>query len=217
MQTKNLLLLAALTTGATLGSLALAPSAEAILYNINTTFSGTDNGDDGLPPSDVPINGTIIGSFEYTPGGPNNGYSNFNITVTGTGGTPSINRYDVTYSTLTPFASQANGFDLRNGLPSGSIGFRQLFVFFTSTPTGTPGEILTLSTSSPFSSVQRGTGATNNSINFGGTAQAVPLESDALPIVGAAAFMAGGLWWKRRRAQAKTNLNFLTANQEKSA
>ncbi len=31
----------------------------------------------------------------------------------------------------------------------------------------------------------------------------VPLESDALPIVGAAAFMAGGLWFKRRRSQAK--------------
>ena len=31
----------------------------------------------------------------------------------------------------------------------------------------------------------------------------VPLESDALPVVGATLFMAGGLWWKRKRAQAK--------------
>jgi len=31
----------------------------------------------------------------------------------------------------------------------------------------------------------------------------VPLESDALPIVGSALFMAGGLWWKKKRAQAK--------------
>ncbi|MFN5515962.1 MAG: hypothetical protein ACK5CA_14780 [Cyanobacteriota bacterium] len=31
----------------------------------------------------------------------------------------------------------------------------------------------------------------------------VPLESDALPVVGSAVFMAGGLWWKRKRAQAK--------------
>ncbi|MFN5514154.1 MAG: hypothetical protein ACK5CA_05235 [Cyanobacteriota bacterium] len=31
----------------------------------------------------------------------------------------------------------------------------------------------------------------------------VPLESDALPVVGAAAFMAGGLWWKKKRAGAK--------------
>jgi hypothetical protein len=31
----------------------------------------------------------------------------------------------------------------------------------------------------------------------------VPLETDALPVVASAAFMAGGLWWKRRRAKAK--------------
>jgi len=33
------------------------------------------------------------------------------------------------------------------------------------------------------------------------TAQPVPLESDALPIISAAVFMAGGVWWKRRRAK----------------
>ncbi|MFN5516492.1 MAG: hypothetical protein ACK5CA_17605 [Cyanobacteriota bacterium] len=35
------------------------------------------------------------------------------------------------------------------------------------------------------------------------TVTPVPFESDALPVVGSAAFMAGGLWWKRRRGQAK--------------
>ncbi|MFN5513297.1 MAG: hypothetical protein ACK5CA_00710 [Cyanobacteriota bacterium] len=35
------------------------------------------------------------------------------------------------------------------------------------------------------------------------SATPVPLETDALPVVGSAVFMAGGLWWKRRRAQAK--------------
>lgn len=29
------------------------------------------------------------------------------------------------------------------------------------------------------------------------------LESDALPVLASAAFMAGGMWWKRKRAQAK--------------
>jgi hypothetical protein len=33
----------------------------------------------------------------------------------------------------------------------------------------------------------------------------VPLESDALPVVGAAAFMAGGIWWKKKRAGAKVS------------
>jgi hypothetical protein len=46
-------------------------------------------------------------------------------------------------------------------------------------------------------------------------ATAVPLESDALPILGATLFMAGGLWWKRRRA--KVNLDPLSAETEKSA
>lgn len=197
MKTKNLLLLAALTTGATLGSLALAPSAQAILYNINTTFSGTD--------SVGPINGTIIGSFDFDPtlGAPNNGYSNFTFAVTGTGGISPIDRFDATYNTSTPFFTTPTAFDLRNSFSSGQVGFRQLFVDFISAPTGTPGEILTLRTSSPFSSVQRGVGGTNDAISFGGTAQAVPLESDALPIVGAAVFMAGGLWWKKKRAGAK--------------
>jgi hypothetical protein len=31
----------------------------------------------------------------------------------------------------------------------------------------------------------------------------VPLETDALPIVVGAAFMAGGIWWKKKRAGAK--------------
>jgi len=31
----------------------------------------------------------------------------------------------------------------------------------------------------------------------------VPFESDALPVVGSALFMAGGLWWKKQRNQAK--------------
>jgi len=33
----------------------------------------------------------------------------------------------------------------------------------------------------------------------------VPLETDALPVVGAAAFMAGGIWWKKKRAGAKVS------------
>ncbi|MFN5514782.1 MAG: hypothetical protein ACK5CA_08535 [Cyanobacteriota bacterium] len=33
----------------------------------------------------------------------------------------------------------------------------------------------------------------------------VPLESDALPVVGATLFMAGGIWWKRKRQQTKVS------------
>jgi hypothetical protein len=49
-------------------------------------------------------------------------------------------------------------------------------------------------------------GATTTTItNFSAPATPVPLESDALPVVGAAAFMAGGLWWKKKRAGAKVS------------
>jgi hypothetical protein len=51
----------------------------------------------------------------------------------------------------------------------------------------------------------------------GSSVAAVPLETDALPIMGSVVFMAGGLWFKRRRAQAKANLNFLNNETEKSA
>ncbi|MFM7576577.1 MAG: proprotein convertase P-domain-containing protein, partial [Microcystaceae cyanobacterium] len=46
---------------------------------------------------------------------------------------------------------------------------------------------------------------------------AVPLETDALPVVVGAAFMAGGLWWKKKRAKSKTNLDFLGVGSGKSA
>jgi hypothetical protein len=59
-------------------------------------------------------------------------------------------------------------------------------------------------------------GLNADSITINVQATAVPFESDALPIVGAAAFMGSGLWFKRRRAQAKANLNFLNADQDKS-
>ena len=35
----------------------------------------------------------------------------------------------------------------------------------------------------------------------------VPLESDAWSVLGATAFLGGGMWYKRRRAQAKANLS----------
>ena len=50
--------------------------------------------------------------------------------------------------------------------------------------------------------------AVPDSITINVQATPVPLESDAAPILGAVAFMGVGVWWKRRRAQAKADLNF---------
>jgi hypothetical protein len=43
----------------------------------------------------------------------------------------------------------------------------------------------------------------------------VPLESDALPVVGSALFMAGGLWWKKKHNQAKAHLDFANTEPKK--
>ncbi len=51
-------------------------------------------------------------------------------------------------------------------------------------------------------------GPNADSITINVQATPVTLESDAAPILGAVAFMGVGVWWKRRRAQAKADLNF---------
>ncbi|MFN5515549.1 MAG: hypothetical protein ACK5CA_12615 [Cyanobacteriota bacterium] len=108
---------------------------------------------------------------------------------------------------------------VRNGSDSSDLDFRGIELFFANPLTGTPGETIALEL---FTSVFRGNGTPTltsvliDSSNLGSvTATPVPLESDALPIVGAAAFMAGGLWFKRHRAQAKANLDFLSVESEK--
>ena len=57
---------------------------------------------------------------------------------------------------------------------------------------------------------------TSSSIAFNyAVAQAVPVpfESDALPVVGATLFMAGGLWWKKKRNQTKDKLDSLNTDK----
>ncbi len=49
-----------------------------------------------------------------------------------------------------------------------------------------------------------GDNADSITINVGATP--VPLESDAAPILGSVAFIGAGVWWKRRRTQAKARL-----------
>jgi hypothetical protein len=45
--------------------------------------------------------------------------------------------------------------------------------------------------------------ASYGNLTLNGTATPVPFESDSLPVVGATLFMAGGLWWKKKRNQDK--------------
>jgi hypothetical protein len=217
MQTKNPFLLAALTTGATLGSLALAPSAEAVLYNISATLA------DG---------GNVTGSFNYEN---TNVFGNFNLTVTNV-----ESRYDTLAGTYSSFngdtvgssasvnsgATSSEVFFYLDGSAPGtdSPGFQYIRFVFASpldSASNQPSQLVQGSfANQPFTGsyirANGGFGSEELAITSG-SATPVPLESDALPIVGAAAFMAGGFWFKRRRAQAKADLEFLTADQEKSA
>ena len=65
-------------------------------------------------------------------------------------------------------------------------------------------------TALPFFDASR-TSTNNFSMVSASPATPVPLESDGWAVLGATAFLGGGMWYKRRRAQAKANLNFVDA------
>jgi len=202
---KKLVILGAVTVGATLGSFALAPSAEAILYNVNATLA------DG---------GTVTGNFNYEN---TNIFGSFNL---------SVSVVDPGFNPLAGSYSSANG-DTAGSSTSASSGATASEVFFylngSQPGTDTPGfQFIRFVFASPLDSTsgqsyQLVQGSFANSPftgsyvrangGFGseeiaitsGSATPVPLESDALPIVGAAAFMAGGVWWKKKRAGAKVS------------
>ena len=208
MKTKNLLLLAALTTGTTLGSLALAPSAEAIAVNWvlnNVTFQ------DGAI-----ANGSFTYDGDFTDG---NGYSNINITVSNAPLFPTANSFTFITSDLEVGASSNGILSLaRLGTFGNTFTDPSVVLDFVGTLSNSGGTIslaLFPSGLSAYDTAATGIPPFANGGSVQGTP--VPLESDALPIVGAAAFMAGGMWWKHRRAQAKANLDFLGVELEKSA
>ncbi|MFN5515554.1 MAG: hypothetical protein ACK5CA_12645 [Cyanobacteriota bacterium] len=201
---KKLAILGAVTTGATLGSFAIAPSAEAILYNVSANLAG---------------GGTISGSFEYSP----NTYSNWSLTVSGT--TLGSGTFNTIYNTGTSFLGTSNDSSnlqvLLNGSDVSAGNYQYVALRFTDALTGVAGQSTTLvqgiNPLIPSIMATDGGGGFASIVinNSSSNVTAVPLESDALPIVGAAAFMAGGFWFKRRRAQAKANLDFLGVESEK--
>ncbi|MFM7561093.1 hypothetical protein, partial [Cylindrospermopsis raciborskii] len=85
------------------------------------------------------------------------------------------------------------GFNTLHGLLSKPVRLST-----TNSDDGSYEDVTTIS--SPATS-QGGWGATGTYITS--SVEPVPLESDALPVLASAAFMAGGMWWKRKRAQAK--------------
>ncbi|MBJ7899905.1 MAG: hypothetical protein GC158_08290 [Cyanobacteria bacterium RI_101] len=204
MQLQKPLLLAALTAGATVGSLALAPSAQAITY----TLSGVNFVVGADPDIAGSITGTISGSFDF------DGTTYTNASLTSTQTSPASPNLWSGSATLVGGSSNSNFLLVQTAGSTTSAGFRSFSLTFSSPLTGNAGDTATLNTIN--SGLNRGNGSVNISGNItSGSATAVPLESDALPIVGSALFMAGGLWYKRRRAQAKANLDFLGVASEK--
>jgi hypothetical protein len=128
------------------------------------------------------------------------GQGNVNIFVAGVSGSPSIGN-----GTERSFATSDLGSPF--GFTFSSVPY-ELFL-----PVGyVPGT--TISGSSTYTGQTLATlGIVPGSYSWtlGNTAQdaitlnatAVPLETDALPVVVSAAFMAGGIWWKKKRAGAK--------------
>lgn len=205
---KNLSLIAALTVGATGLSLAFAPSAHAILYNLGgVVFDGTDSAGN--------INGNITGSFNYVAG--TNTYQNINIQVTGTGGDPNIGRYDALFSGSNFTVSSNSNASLlvlnigNIGLPN-NTNFRRLrMTFLTPLTSGlfesvdVNGQFLLRGTGTAFSSNQV-------SISNAGTVKSVPLDANSIPVVVSGLFLAGGIFLKKKRDQAKV-ADFVTNNK----
>ncbi|MBJ7901507.1 MAG: hypothetical protein GC158_16675 [Cyanobacteria bacterium RI_101] len=196
---KKLVLLAALTTGASLSSLALAPSAEAI--PVNWALNGVTFTDGA----------SATGGFTYD--ADTNTYSNVSISVTGPIYASNLpNPRTFSTSNVVVSGSGASALSLGNNFGSIINGEQQVLFNFLSSLSNSGGSV-SINTASSIYGIVNGSTSPVSAGSLQGTP--VPLESDALPIVGAAAFMAGGLWFKRRRAQAKANLDFLGVASEK--
>jgi hypothetical protein len=166
---------------------------------------------DGSNPS-VPI---TTGSFFYNAA--TTTFTNWNIVLPATlnpfpgqGGVSALT-YNTTTSSIVSSSSTSVLFNYTDPFPTpptSTTNFRRLLLLFNSPLTSTVGETISFDitgTNNNRSQEQLNNGANISTFrNFtAGSVRAVPLESDALPIVGSALFMAGGLWWKKKRAQAK--------------
>ncbi|MFN5513792.1 MAG: hypothetical protein ACK5CA_03340 [Cyanobacteriota bacterium] len=203
MKTKNLLLLAALTTA----TLSLPNPAQALQWNFS--YSGSnDDGEVGTfsgtltTQEDVLVQGntyTVIGSTG-------------NVTYTDVGGLDEPATATGTFKwDGTNILLNFEGISFL--LPSDtSVVLSRIYssTSFSTDDYSATNFWITIPTANPLNQDLK-----NNVVTTLGPATPVPIESDALPIVGAAAFMADGIWYKRRRAQAKANLDFLGVASEK--
>ncbi|MFN5515737.1 MAG: hypothetical protein ACK5CA_13615 [Cyanobacteriota bacterium] len=189
MQTKRLLLLTALTVGASLSTLSLAPSAEAIsyrIYNVNASFSG-DGG------------GAVTGSFYYSL--ENSALFNPSLTITSSGGLYNgmvSNILSASPGSLIVDNNPTNG-------PDTDVNYRLVQLFFVPDLDGSPEQTVSITTTNINASyVWRNTGTGQEGFPLSGSAQAqpVPLESDALPVISAVGLISAGFWFKLRRAKA---------------
>ena len=132
--------------------------------------------------------------------------------------TPSIFRLNLetltlTAGVITPNLSSSNGYFVRSSIDS--FGANLASGVFTSAVNNisvnlSDSSFQGIDSSSPltfrvYSYLGSGSNpvATYDNLTLNGTATPVPFESDAMPVVGATLFMAGGLWWKQKRNQDK--------------
>lgn len=183
-------------------TLALAPSAEAIVYFVNN--ANTSSG------------GTLTGSFDFTP---TNTYTNWSITISGStvngalNGTYNPSNSFVVTSPLETEPTSTQLFLALNGSDLNSSNFEFLRFQFTNSLTGLFGDSTTLvqgnfpafgSPSGSYITAQGniGPGDVNaREVITGGviTTVGVPLETDALPALVGLTFAGAGIWLKRKK------------------
>jgi hypothetical protein len=173
-----------------LSSLAFIPAAEAVpvMYNVSGTFSTFDQDLNELPA------GSFSGSFGVEEIASVFSYSNISITTSADGVFPGA-----TYTTGFGDATSLT-MSITNSSPNNST-FSLLF---------------SLTGPAPF--VLSGSEQANDlfdvrNVSSGfATPQAVPLETDAIPVVVSGLLFAGGFWLKRKRNQAKVSELIATNN-----
>ncbi|MFN5514156.1 MAG: hypothetical protein ACK5CA_05245, partial [Cyanobacteriota bacterium] len=126
------------------------------------------------------------------------------VTYTITGITGTYNRDSTAYTITglsTDYQGPSNTFQW-NGTPSSPLLSDFAGISFDTTSELVNMYVEGSGSFDPVNSTFTNFAGTDNSI-VSSTVTPVPLETDALPVVGAAAFMGGGIWWKKKRAGAK--------------
>jgi hypothetical protein len=167
--------------------------------------------------NDIPSGQTFTLTGFNSTGFPDDDWQDFTVTLGVSGSNVTVNfaspgntlnngSYAATYNLDLPTGYTFTGTTLTVTNPSPPVNFS------ASTSSGSTGNTIT----GVISTLTVSTTTNDFGLNEGFTSnyQAVPWETDVLPLVGATALFAGAVWWKRRRGAEALDLSEATPDSE---